>query len=180
MSSTRFRIPDNEVSGARVVRPFDSYKLNDTISAADIAKWPEQNWKAMVDQGMVELIRRESPAASDIPLPYSIGGALVRVVVPREDGRFDVVEGARINPEPLDEAAAEALADRIADAGPTVAQDAPKEISAIEQPAPEKRTRGRRKGQKDVRPRRSHRMTGAEKKARREARAAQQQEAATG
>jgi hypothetical protein len=109
-----YRIPDEQVGSVRFVRALHPYNIGDVVDGDEFRTWPETNRRAIIDQGFIELMSRGQPAEGVRALD---AGELVRVVVPREDGRFDVVEGRKINTQPMDERTADGLAD--AKPGPT-------------------------------------------------------------
>jgi hypothetical protein len=139
-----FRLPDADVRLVRFVRPLNPYKIGDEVTGDEYRTWPEQNRRAIVDQGFVQLIGEEeaNPAAAALAK-----GDTVRVLVPRDDGQFDVLEGRKINAKPLGEAEAESLANGPGEP-PGAFQDRVEPPPAIEQPEKEKRARGRPKGSK--------------------------------
>jgi hypothetical protein len=112
---------------------------------------PVENRFVMVDQGHFEIIIRD-------PLAQ-------RYIVPREDGRFDVVSGRVLNAEPLDEAAAQQLAGDDRPIRITASERRPAlQPAASERPA-EKRTATRQKATAGQRGR--PRLTDQEREAKR-------------
>jgi hypothetical protein len=140
-----YRLPDELVNEVRFVRPLNPYKIGDRVSGDEFRTWPETNRRAIVDQGYVELLGGQ-PAEAIAALDQ---GALVRVVVPRSDTLFDVVEGRKINETPMTDEAATILADALPVGMPEKPADAPEAEPAIEQPAETKRIGGRPKGSKN-------------------------------
>lgn len=104
-----YRIPDELVTSIRFVRALTPYAIGDIVSGDEYRTWPEANRRGIVDQGYVELIGGQ-PAEGARALER---GDLVRVVVPRSDHLFDVVEGRKINDYALTDEAASALADEM-------------------------------------------------------------------
>jgi hypothetical protein len=133
-----FRIPDHEVASIRFVRPLNPYTVGSSVDGDEFRSWPEANRRAIVDQGFVELVKKPSlfREAPQIPDPE-----IIRVVVPRADDLFDVVEGKIINAAPLSDEDASALAEGREPARASESAPGPVEDS----PAPEKRTTEPRK-----------------------------------
>lgn len=125
-----YRLPDELVASVRFVRALNPYKIGDIVAGDEYRTWPEANRRAIVDQGFIELIGGQ-PEAGAAALDR---GDLVRVVVPRKDSLFDVVEGRKINETPLTDEAATALADEVPE---PVEDHAPRLIEADHDPAPE-------------------------------------------
>jgi hypothetical protein len=144
-----YRLPDELVNEVRFVRPLNPYKIGDRVSGDEFRTWPETNRRAIIDQGYVELIGGQ-PAEAMAALDQ---GALVRVVVPRSDTLFDVVEGRKINEQPMTDEAATLLADALPvgmpeDRPPSLIE-ADHDPAPTEQPAETKRIGGRPKGSKN-------------------------------
>jgi len=124
----------NDCSGAKVTGGFNSPSVAAAIGQVsphikrgtelpvDVLKTiPRSTLDAMVTNGR-HLVLRPKPAggrAADIfaeggqgqPARLPESGALERVVIPADGGKFDVIEGVKINAKPLTNKAAQKLAD---------------------------------------------------------------------
>lgn len=95
-------LPPNMIGGAYVRRRFDlgprTVTIGETLTAEQVREIRPANLKAMVNQGKLELY----------PLsPAAIGTR--RFAIHMGMGKFDVIEGVKVNASPLTRAEAEAM-----------------------------------------------------------------------
>ncbi len=98
----------NDIGGAVVRRPFSFHGkvilAGTLLSEADIRSIPVSNRNALRDNSYIQLY----PKAPDNA--YKPAGKTSVFVVHRGGGAYDVIEGVKINEEPLSKSDAEALA----------------------------------------------------------------------
>lgn len=101
---------DHEIGGAVVRRTFSRngkyLKNGDKLTGDEVRSIPAANLTALIDSHYIELFPLPTAGIfAPTPLPGD------RFMVHRGGGLFDVIEGRRLNDEPLSQDAAEALVD---------------------------------------------------------------------
>lgn len=100
---------DHEIGGAIVRRPFTRHGVylrgGDRLTADEVRAIPIANRSALIDSHFLELFPTPEFALTSLPMPAD------RFMVHRGAGMYDVIEGRRLNDEPLAKEAAEALVD---------------------------------------------------------------------
>jgi hypothetical protein len=169
-------LSDDEVGGAKVVRPFDGYPVGKTFTRKEWLTFPQANREAMERLKMVRLLSRAEAGARDKGTPDLEGDddaddfpiiddrERVRVVIAADDSglNFNVIEGVQINDKPLSEVDAELLASQApgpAESAPPARQSAPPLA-----PAPSRRDADRKAGRKGKRKPPKTRLTRQQKK----------------
>lgn len=98
-------IADQDIGGARVRRTFTRgdhrYKMGDMLTRDDVLNIAVANRRALSDSNFIEIY----PRAAAAPLPN-----MQRFVIGTGDGRFNVIEGYKINEKPLSKDEAQKLA----------------------------------------------------------------------
>jgi len=101
---------EEEIGGALVCRPFQRGKAwlkgGDELSGDEVRAIPIANRRALIDSHFLELFPVPSHFVPPAPPPGD------RFIVRRAHDSYDVIEGRRLNDEPLTEKAAMALADQ--------------------------------------------------------------------
>lgn len=122
----------DRVGGAHVLRPFDMggrrRRAGETLTAEEVAAIPLTNLRALVDNRNIDPFPAAAPAADGLALAEArarIAAQAERIreleavataaepprhVVHRGRGHYDVIEGRKLNDEPLSQGEAEALA----------------------------------------------------------------------
>jgi len=100
---------DHEIGGAIVRRPFTRHGVylrgGDRLSGDEVRAIPIANRSALIDSHFLEVF----PTSGYLPPSDGPNGELY--MVHRGAGMYDVIEGRRLNDEPLEKEAAEALID---------------------------------------------------------------------
>lgn len=110
-------IPMETVSCGKVLRGFNSdggrVKAGTILTHEQLSKMPRQNRDVMVEKNWIILIPKDpmnSAKPSQVSPPAVADGQPQRHLVSLGFGRFDVIEGVKLNEKPLRKKEAEALA----------------------------------------------------------------------
>ena len=105
-------IADKDLGGARVRLTFQTilkdgatrrFKANDQLSAEDVLAWPLANRRALVSAGYIEIYPKQFVGRQAIKKGD-------RFIVQAKKDQYNVIEGHRLNDQPLSREEAEALA----------------------------------------------------------------------
>jgi len=105
-------IADKDLGGARVRLTFQTiqkngstrrFKPNEQLSAEDVLAWPMANRRALVSAGYIEIYPRQFVGRQAIQKGD-------RFIVQARKDQYNVIEGRRINDQPLSREDAEELA----------------------------------------------------------------------
>jgi hypothetical protein len=105
-------IADKDLGGARVRLTFQTilkdgstrrFKANDQLSAEDVLAWPMANRRALTSAGYIEIYPRQAAGRQAIQKGD-------RFIVQARKDQYNVIEGRRINDQPLSREEAEELA----------------------------------------------------------------------
>lgn len=111
---------DQDIGGAVVKRMFGGLKAGDVLSREQVLAMPGANRAALINLGKIAVYPMrgggaaiEQVAATAAPAPEI--EHTKRHVVSRGFGKYDVIEGAILNTDPLTKDAAKALAGEVPD-----------------------------------------------------------------
>ena len=93
-----FTLPEHLIGGGYVRRKFNGLSAGHHLNRDEIMAMPINNRRAAISLGMIDVY------------PQAPGGPGERFVVNRGFGKFDVIEGRKLNAEPVTKEAAEELA----------------------------------------------------------------------
>lgn len=125
-------IRDEHIGGGTVMRGFTKngewVKPGTKMTREELMALPRLNLQALVDTSKISLFP---------PAPGQIEGMGELIMVNRGFGRFDVLQGRRINDDPLTKDEAEALMAKIqAEAEPKLPGEEPPATDPAKEPAP--------------------------------------------